>query len=166
MANEVVIGATRKDLVVYVQDQNGAPINVAGGSFLLMGTSPDLPNKQVSQAGVITDGPNGKVTWAGIGTPSGTAVSGCTITGTTTITRGSGSWISDGVLVGMSLDETANVPLGSVVASVTATVLTVSGPTPLVNGSGLTVTPVPYVSLVSMHGRSAAMFNLNWKFTD
>jgi hypothetical protein len=70
MAIEVVVGATRKNLVWNIVDSTtGAPVNVAGGSARLQGMSDDLPafTSGINQAGVITDAPNGIFTWAGIG---------------------------------------------------------------------------------------------------
>jgi hypothetical protein len=65
---EVVVGSTRKQIVDQVLDKvTGLPINITGGAFLLEGTSLDLPSKQISQAGTITDAANGVVTWSSVG---------------------------------------------------------------------------------------------------
>lgn len=68
MADEVVVGATRRDLVVILVDAvSGVPINLTGGSAKLQGKSPDLPAVPFDAAMTLTDAANGKVTLAGLG---------------------------------------------------------------------------------------------------
>lgn len=66
--DEVVVGATRKDLVFTVVDDNDAVVNVSGGSVRLQGKSADTPAVVIDMAGTLTDPQNGKVTFAQIGT--------------------------------------------------------------------------------------------------
>lgn len=65
---EVVVGATLKNLVYVVIDDNGLPRDITGGSVRLVGTSADLPGIEIDEAGAITDGPSGVATWTEIGT--------------------------------------------------------------------------------------------------
>ena len=67
MADQVVVGSTRKDLIIALQDDLGAVINITSGTVTLQGSSPDLPATTINQAGSITDGPNGLCKWTGIG---------------------------------------------------------------------------------------------------
>ncbi len=64
--NEVIVGASRKALVLEAVDEFGAPINVSGGAFRLQGASPDIVTT-IDQAGTLTDPQAGVVTWTGIG---------------------------------------------------------------------------------------------------
>ena len=68
--NEVVIGATRRNLEWVVTDENGVPINVTGGSARLQATSLDIPAVTIDVAGTIVDGPNGVFRWTGLGDPA------------------------------------------------------------------------------------------------
>ena len=65
--SEVVVGATRRKLRLTFVDENGAPVNVSGGSARLQGTSADLPSNTIDQAGTIVDGPNGVFEWSQLG---------------------------------------------------------------------------------------------------
>lgn len=68
MADEVVVGATRKDLVVVLVDAStGVPINLTGGSARLQGKSTSLPSVPIDVAMTLTDAANGKVTAASLG---------------------------------------------------------------------------------------------------
>lgn len=68
MADEVVVGATRKDLVVVLLDATtGVPINLTGGSAKLQGRSPDLVAVNIDSVMTLTDPANGKVTMASLG---------------------------------------------------------------------------------------------------
>jgi len=64
---EVVIGATRKDLVVTVTDENNLPINLTGGTVKLQGKSEALPGFTLDVAGTLLDPANGVAKWASIG---------------------------------------------------------------------------------------------------
>lgn len=64
---EVVIGATRKKLLITVTDENLAPIPITGGAVALQGTSADIPGNTLDVAGTILDGPNGVAQWTQLG---------------------------------------------------------------------------------------------------
>lgn len=67
MADQIVVGATRKDLIITIQDDTGANVNITGGTVALTGSSLDLPSKTLNVTGTITDGPNGVCKFASIG---------------------------------------------------------------------------------------------------
>jgi len=68
VADEVVVGASRKDLVVTLVDATtGVPINLSGGSAKMQGKCPDLPSFPFDVVMTLTDPANGKVTYAGLG---------------------------------------------------------------------------------------------------
>lgn len=70
MADEVVVGATRRDLIITLLDANtGLPVNMLGGAAAakLQGKSSDLPAVTIDATMVITDGAAGKVKFAGMG---------------------------------------------------------------------------------------------------
>lgn len=64
---EVVVGSTRKQLLVTVVDENLQPIAITSGAVQLVGTSADLPGNNIDVAGTIFDGPNGVAKWTGLG---------------------------------------------------------------------------------------------------
>jgi hypothetical protein len=64
---EVVVGATRKNILVTIVDADGNPVNITGGTVFLQGTSADLPDKTLDVQGTIHDGPNGVAKWAAAG---------------------------------------------------------------------------------------------------
>lgn len=64
---EVVVGATRKQLLITVTDEDGNPVAITGGSVKLQGTSADLPGNTLDVDGTIHDGPNGVAKWASLG---------------------------------------------------------------------------------------------------
>jgi len=66
----VVVGATKPDLVWTAEDENGDPIDLSGANAKveLQGHSGELPDADINEEGVVTDGPNGQGTWAQIGT--------------------------------------------------------------------------------------------------
>lgn len=63
---EVVVGATRKELRVPFEDENGNPVNITGATVRLQGTSEDIAST-IDVAGVIYDGPNGIARWTQLG---------------------------------------------------------------------------------------------------
>lgn len=65
--SEVVVGATRVNLLVTIVDENNAPINITGGTVRLQGTTADIPNNTIDVAGTINDGPNGIAQWSQLG---------------------------------------------------------------------------------------------------
>ena len=68
MADEVVVGATRRDLVISLVDaQTGAPIVLTGGSAKVQGKSSDLAAVTIDAVMTLTDPANGKVTYSGLG---------------------------------------------------------------------------------------------------
>lgn len=68
MADQVVVGATKRDLVVTILDESGNVVDLTGGSARLQGRSSTLPENEIDVAGVLTDPAQGVVTFAGIGT--------------------------------------------------------------------------------------------------
>lgn len=82
--DEVVVGATRKDLVATIVDDNGAIVNLAGGSVSLQGRSNDLPAKTINVAGTLTNPAQGQVTFSQIGTlVTHTELSAASVSGAT-----------------------------------------------------------------------------------
>jgi hypothetical protein len=68
MADEVVVGSTRRDVIVVLTDATtGLPINLTGGSAKIQGKSPDLAAVTIDAVMTLTDPQNGKVKYAGIG---------------------------------------------------------------------------------------------------
>lgn len=65
--NEVVIGATRKTLVVSLVDDEGNPVNISGGSVRLQGSSALLPGVTIDSVGAIVDAANGVARWSQLG---------------------------------------------------------------------------------------------------
>lgn len=63
----VVVGASRKQLIVPIVDAQGAPIALSGATARLKGWSLDLPGYSIDLVGVVTDGPGGLVTFSSIG---------------------------------------------------------------------------------------------------
>ena len=63
----VVVGATRKDLVVTITDANGNPVNLTGGSATLQGRSRDVTAVTINSACTLTDAAAGIVTKADLG---------------------------------------------------------------------------------------------------
>lgn len=68
MIDEVVVGATKKDLIVTITDDNGNAINITGGSAKLQGMCPQLPSVNIDYSGTLTDPANGRVTFPQLGT--------------------------------------------------------------------------------------------------
>jgi hypothetical protein len=68
MADEVVVGATRKNLVATIVDSDGLVVNLTGGAVRMEGRSSDLPAISLDVAGTLTDPAQGKVTFAALGT--------------------------------------------------------------------------------------------------
>lgn len=68
MADEVVVGATRKSLVATIVDDNDAIVDLSGGSVRLQGRSSDLSAKTIDVAGTLTDPAQGRVTFSSLGT--------------------------------------------------------------------------------------------------
>lgn len=66
--DEVVVGSTRKDLVVTVVDANGVIVNLTGGTVRLQGRSNDLTTKTLDVLGTLTNPAQGQVTFSAIGT--------------------------------------------------------------------------------------------------
>lgn len=64
----VTVGATRRDLVVTIVDENDNVVDLTGGSARLQGRSLDLASKTIDAAGTITDPAQGVVTFGSIGT--------------------------------------------------------------------------------------------------
>ena len=64
--SEVVCGATRKDLIVVITDENNNPVNITGCTVRLQGKSADIA-KVLNVVGTVLDGVNGKAKWTGIG---------------------------------------------------------------------------------------------------
>lgn len=65
--SEVVVGATRVNLLVTVVDEANNPIDISGGSVRLQGTTNDIPGNTLDVAGTIHDGPNGVAKWTALG---------------------------------------------------------------------------------------------------
>lgn len=65
---EVVVGATKRELIVTIVDENNVPVNLTGGSVRLQGKSSDLPGINIDQPGVLSDPANGVAKWAQLGT--------------------------------------------------------------------------------------------------
>jgi len=70
-AEIVTVGATRRDLIVNLEDENGDPINLTGATETnnpkLQGVSKDTPAVTIDQDGTIEDAPNGQVKFSQIG---------------------------------------------------------------------------------------------------
>lgn len=67
MADEIVVGATRKNLVATIVDSDGAVVNLTGGTVRMQGRCASLSGKTIDVAGVITDPAQGKVTFSALG---------------------------------------------------------------------------------------------------
>lgn len=70
MADEVVVGATRRDLtIVLVDAATGLPINMSGpnAAAALQGKSPDTPLVEVDEPMTIVNGADGLVKLSGLG---------------------------------------------------------------------------------------------------
>lgn len=67
MADQVVVGATKRDLVVVILDEDGDPVNLTGGAARLQGRSSVLTEKVLDVAGILSDPAQGRVTFPGIG---------------------------------------------------------------------------------------------------
>lgn len=68
MADEIVIGATKRTLVVLLEDEHGELINLgATGSAKLQGHSGELEEEDLDEEMDVTDGPNGEVTLTQLG---------------------------------------------------------------------------------------------------
>lgn len=68
MADEIVVGATRKSLVATIVDTDGNVVNLTGGSVKLQGRSSDLSAKTIDATGTLTDPQQGVVTFSSLGT--------------------------------------------------------------------------------------------------
>jgi len=67
-ADEVVVGATRRDLLVVLLDAfTGDPIDMTGGTAVLEGKSPDLPAVAINGNMTVQSGPAGEVRYSGLG---------------------------------------------------------------------------------------------------
>jgi hypothetical protein len=69
MATEIVVGSTRRDLVVTLTDEDGVPINLSGAQSLrLQGISTELPSKIIDVVmALVSSGTDGKVKKTSIG---------------------------------------------------------------------------------------------------
>jgi len=65
---EVVVGATKRNLVVQIVDENSNPIDLQGGSVKLQGKSSDLPSVTIDVSGTLTSPASGIATFFSIGT--------------------------------------------------------------------------------------------------
>lgn len=70
----MVIGSTRKILVVTIEDESGVVVDLRGGSAKLQGHSGDLPAADLDVEGTLSgsgaDLQNGIVVWPRLGDPS------------------------------------------------------------------------------------------------
>jgi len=66
---EVVVGATRRDFVATIVDENDEPVNLSGvgASAKLQGRSTDTPLVTIDLTGTLTDPSQGVVTFPSIG---------------------------------------------------------------------------------------------------
>ena len=60
---EITVGATLRDIIGHIVDENGTPINISGGSAWLQGSSAQLPAIYLNEACVITDDASGTITY-------------------------------------------------------------------------------------------------------
>lgn len=68
MADEIVIGATKRSLVVTLEDENGNAIDLgATGSARLQGHSGELDDEDLDESMTVTDSASGQVTLASLG---------------------------------------------------------------------------------------------------
>lgn len=68
MADEIVIGATKRTLVVTLEDESGNAIDLgATGSARLQGHSGELTSEDLDEAMGVTDSASGVVTLASLG---------------------------------------------------------------------------------------------------
>lgn len=69
MATELVVGSTRRDLIVTLTDENGAALNLVGAQEVrLQGSSLELPSKTInSLMSFVGNGSDGKVKMAQVG---------------------------------------------------------------------------------------------------
>ena len=69
MATELVVGSTRRDLIVTLTDETGAALNLVGAlEVKLQGTSLELPTKTINTTMVfVGNGSDGKVKKAQVG---------------------------------------------------------------------------------------------------
>jgi len=68
VTDEVVVDSNRRNLVVTLVDENGAVIDLTGGSAKLQGQSDDLATPDIDYAGTLTSPAQGEVTFTQIGT--------------------------------------------------------------------------------------------------
>lgn len=86
MADEIIVGATKKSLVVTVEDDNGNAVDLRGGAVKLQGHSGELPTSNLNVAGALTDAQNGVCTWAQLGGASYVTEGALTAAGVTSAT--------------------------------------------------------------------------------
>jgi hypothetical protein len=69
VADEIVIGATKRSLVVTLEDEDGNAIDLgATGSAKLQGHSGELPDDDLDEAMTVTNAGSGEVTLLSLGT--------------------------------------------------------------------------------------------------
>jgi hypothetical protein len=62
VVQEIVIGATLKEIERQIVDADGDPLDISGGAIRLVGVSDDIA-AVIDVVGSITDGPNGLALW-------------------------------------------------------------------------------------------------------
>lgn len=69
MVDQVVVGATRKRLVLTIVDENDVPIDLTGATQppRLQGKCAELPAIPLDVVGSLTDAANGVATWTALG---------------------------------------------------------------------------------------------------
>lgn len=65
--DEIVVGASRKNLVATIVDDDGAVVNLTGGAVRMQGRSTSMSAKTINVAGVLTDPAQGVVTFYALG---------------------------------------------------------------------------------------------------
>lgn len=67
MADEVVVGATRKSLLATIVDSDGNIVNLTGGNVRMQGRSSDLDAITLDVLGTLVDAAQGKVRFDTLG---------------------------------------------------------------------------------------------------